>query len=142
MKNRFALLALAAVTLAGSAFADIQSPSGHHYNWSRKLSRGVSNIFFPLTFPGEYINRWRYTNPESGTVGAASDMLIEGTRRSVVRIFYGVYEVATFPFPSWKGTYRPPYYRKEYVDSWWGYTEFPQDIGQLTQTTYSRRQGW
>ncbi|MFM2168818.1 MAG: hypothetical protein RIS79_3189, partial [Verrucomicrobiota bacterium] len=50
--------------------------------------------------------------------------------------------ILTFPFPSWKLTYRPPYLPKEHVDNWWGYTEFPQDFGQLTQTTYSRRQGW
>ncbi len=139
MKNRFVLLALAAFTLVSTASADIQSPPGHHYNWSRKLSRGVGNLIFS---PGEYFARWRYTNKESGPQAAATDMLIEGTKRTIVRMFYGVYEVATFPFPSWKLTYRPPYYRKEYVDNWWGYTEFPQDLGTLTQSTHSRTQQW
>jgi putative exosortase-associated protein (TIGR04073 family) len=92
--------------------------------------------------PGEYLNRWRYTYKESGAPAAASDMLVEGTKRTIVRMFYGVYEVATFPFPSWKLTYRPPYYRKEYVDNWWGYTEFTQDLGSMTQSTYARTQRW
>lgn len=139
MKNRFILLALAILSLAGTASADIQSPPGHHYNWSRKLSRGVGNFVFS---PLEYVTRWRYTLKEQGPVAAMADGLVEGTKRTVVRMAYGVYEVATFPFPSWKLTYRPPFYRKEYVDNWWGYTEFPQDIGQVTQTSYSRKQGW
>lgn len=139
MKNRFILLALAILSLAGTASADIQSPPGHHYNWSRKLSRGVGNFVFS---PLEYVTRWRYTLKEQGPVAAMADGLVEGTKRTVVRMAYGVYEVATFPFPSWKLTYRPPFYRKEYVDNWWGYTEFPQDIGQVTQSSYSRKQGW
>ena len=139
MKNRFVLIALAAFSLVGSASADIQSPPGHHYNWSRKLSRGLGNMVFS---PMEYATRWRYTNAESGPLAAISDAAIEGSKRSVVRLVTGAYEILTFPFPTWKLTYRPPFYRKEYVDNWWGYTEFPQDFGQMTQTTYSRSQGW
>ncbi len=139
MKNRLLLLALTAATLVGTAFGDIQSPPGHHFNWSRKLSRGFGNLAFA---PGEYFSRWRYTNQQEGPVAAFSDSLIEGTKRTIVRAFYGVYEVATFPFPSWKMTYRPPYYRKEYVDNWWGYTEFNQNLGSLSHAGYSRTQMW
>ena len=139
MKNRFILLALAALSIAGSAIADIQSPPGHRFNWSRKLSRSFGNVAFAFM---EVPTRWRYTYENEGPLAAFSDAVIEGPKRAFVRTLYGVYEFVTFPFPSWKLTYRPPYYRKEYVDNWWGYTEFNQDVGQLTQTTYSRTQGW
>ncbi|MBL9131427.1 MAG: exosortase system-associated protein, TIGR04073 family [Verrucomicrobiaceae bacterium] len=139
MKNRFLLIALALFTLAGSALADIQSPPGHRFNWSRKLSRGVGNIIFS---PFEFPMRWRYTLEKEGITAAASDFFIEGTKRTFVRACYGVYEIATFPFPTWKLTYRPPYYRKEVVDNWWGYTEFAQDWSSLSQANYSRTQGW
>ncbi|MBE7497782.1 MAG: exosortase system-associated protein, TIGR04073 family [Verrucomicrobiaceae bacterium] len=139
MKNRFFLIALALLTVAGPALADIQSPPGHRFNWSRKLSRGVGNMIFS---PFEYPARWRYTLQKEGPIAAVSDMIVEGTKRTVVRIGYGLYETATFPFPTWKLTYRPPYYRKEVVDNWWGYTEFAQDWSALTQANYSRTQNW
>ena len=139
MKNRFVLIALAAFSLVGSASADIQSPPGHHYNWSRKLSRGLGNMVFS---PMEYATRWRYTNAESGPLAAISDAAIEGSKRSVVRLVTGAYEILTFPFPSWKLTYRPPFYRKEYVDNWWGYTEFSPDLGGGAHVDYSRSVSW
>ncbi len=139
MKNRLLLTILAALSLIGPAMADIQSPPGHHFNWSRKLSRGIGGaVFSPL----EYISAYNRTLQQDGAVAAVSDFFVEGTKRMVVRIGYGLYETATFPFPSWKLTYRPPFYRKEYVDSWWGYSEFPHNIGALSQTNYSRSQKW
>ena len=139
MKNRLLLLALSLLVISGSALADIQSPPGHRFNWSRKLSRGIGNVIFS---PMEYPMRWRYTMKNEGPIAAVADLFVEGTKRTVVRIGYGLYETATFPFPTWKLTYRPPYYRKEAVDNWWGYTEFAQDWTSLTQVPYSRTQGW
>jgi putative exosortase-associated protein (TIGR04073 family) len=110
MKNHFALLVLAAFSITGSAIADIQSPPGHHYTWSGKLTRGVGNIAFA---PGEYITRWRMALKDRGPVAGLTEGLVEGTHRSIVRLFYGVYEVATCPVPSWKQTYRPPYPSRE-----------------------------
>jgi putative exosortase-associated protein (TIGR04073 family) len=139
MKNRLALLALILLTFASPALADIQSPPGHHFNWSRKLSRGLGSMIFS---PLEFTDRWRHTVKQDGPIAAASDVFIEAPKRILVRLFYGVYEVTTFPFPTWKLTYRPPYYRKEYIDNWWGYTEFPLQMGSVTQSTYSRTQTW
>jgi putative exosortase-associated protein (TIGR04073 family) len=138
MKNLF-LIALSAFAIASTAFGDIQSPPGHHYNWSRKLSRGLGGVIFS---PLEYPDRWRQTLKQDGPVAAVSDMFVEGTKRMIVRIGYGAYEIGTFPFPSWKLTYRPAFYRKEYVDNWWGYKEFPNDVGCVNQTNYSRSQRW
>lgn len=139
MKKRFLLLAVTALALSSTAFGDIQSPPGHHYNWSRKLSRGVGNILFGWF---EYPSVWSKTNQSDGYVAAASDFLVEGTRRTVARLCYGIYETATFPVASWKRTYRPPYYHQAAVDTWWGYTEFPPQIGALSQSPNSRSQSW
>ena len=139
MKNRFLLLAFTALALSSTAFGDIQSPPGHHYNWSRKLSRGVGNLLFG---PFEYISVWSKTNQSDGAVAAASDFLVEGTKRMFIRVGYGLYETATFPVPSWKLTYRPAYHHKEELDKWWGYTQFAPQIGSRSEVPYSRSQGW
>lgn len=139
MKNRAILLFISALTVCGVAFADIQSPPGHHYNWSRKLSRGIGNILYGAHEP---LNVWQRTNASEGAVAAASDFFVEGIKRMVVRAGYGVYEIATFPVPSWKLTYRPMYYRKERLDPWWGYTDFAPQQGALSEASYNRSQGW
>lgn len=139
MKKRLALTLLTLFTLGGIAFGDIQSPPGHHYNWSRKLSRGTGNILYGWTEPFTVYQR---TLRSDGAIAASSDFFIEGAKRVLVRLGYGIYEVATFPVPSHKLTYRPPYYRKEKMDPWWGYTEFAPEIGFISQVDYSRTQGW
>ena len=139
MKNRIFLTLIAAVTVCSVAQADIQSPPGHHFNWSRKLSRGIGNLLYGAAEP---FNVWNKTNASDGGVAAASDFFVEGLKRMVVRAGYGVYEVATFPVPSWKLTYRPMYYRHDKIDPWWGYTEFAPQPGALSQVAYSRTQGW
>lgn len=139
MKNRLLLLAVSALALSSTAFGDIQSPPGHHYTWSRKLSRGVGNLMFGWMEP---LTVWRRTNQSEGAVAAASDFLVEGTKRTLVRAVYGIYETVTFPVPSWKLTYREPYHHKEVLDNWWGYTQFAPEIGFRSEMPYSRSQGW
>ncbi|MBB5033554.1 exosortase system-associated protein, TIGR04073 family [Prosthecobacter vanneervenii] len=139
MKNRFLLIALSLFTVSSIAYGDIQSPPGHHYTWSRKLSRGVGNILFGWF---EYPSVWRHTNQSEGNVAATSDMIVEGTKRTFVRAGYGIYEIATFMVPSWKKTYRPPYHHKENVEGWWGYTEFAPQIGFRSEIPYSSFQSW
>jgi putative exosortase-associated protein (TIGR04073 family) len=139
MKKRLAFTLLTLLTLGGVAFGDIQTPPGHHYNWSRKLSRGIGNVLLGWTEPFDVYQR---TLRSEGGTAAFCDFLVEGTKRIVVRAGYGAYEIATFPTPSYKLTYRPPYYRKENVDPWWGYKDFSPQIGFLGQVDYSRTQGW
>ncbi len=139
MNKRIIITLMTLLTLGGIAFGDIQSPPGHHYNFSRKLSRGVGNLIYGWTEP---LTVWKRSNRSDGYIAAFSDALIDGPKRILVRTGYGIYEVATFPLPTWKLTYRPPYYRKEKIDPWWGYTEFPPEIGFLTEVDYSRSQSW
>lgn len=139
MKNRLFLFAVTALVVSSTAFGDIQSPPGHHYNWSRKLSRGVGNILFGWL---EYPTTWRKTNHSDGAIAAASDFLVEGTKRTLVRAVHGVYETATFPVASHKQTYRPAYGYKESLDNWWGYTQFAPELGFRSEVPYSRSQGW
>jgi putative exosortase-associated protein (TIGR04073 family) len=139
MKKRISLILMTFIALGSIAFGDIQSPPGHHYNWSRKLSRGVGNILYGWTEP---FTVWQRTNRTDGGNAAAADFLVEGPKRTLVRLGYGIYEVVTFPLPTYKLTYRPPYYRKEQIDPWWGYTQFSPQLGFLSETDYTRTQGW
>ena len=139
MKNRFLFLAITLCALSSVAFGDIQSPPGHHFTWSRKLSRGIGNVIFGWL---EYPAVWTRTNQTDGSVAATTDFFVEGTKRTLVRAGYGLYEIVTFPVPSWKRTYRPPYHHKENVDGWWGYTEFAPEVGFRSEIPYSRSQSW
>ena len=139
MKKRIALTLVAVFTCGSMAFADIQSPPGSVYNWTRKLSRAIANLAYG---PLEGISYWGRANRTDGSVAASVVGPIEGLRRTVVRVGYGVFEVVTFPVPTYKGTYRPPYHRKARIDPWFGYDEFAPQFGITTQANYSRTQNW
>lgn len=139
MKKRIALLLFGALTVGSLAIADVQSPPGAKWNWSRKLSRGLANLAYGAS---EVLVTWQRTNRSEGNHAAGSDMVVEGTKRTLVRVGYGIFEVVTFPFPAYKGTYRPPYYKKERIDPWFGYEEFSPQVGFTSQAGYSRTQSW
>lgn len=139
MKNRITLLLVGALALGSLAFGDIQSSPGSHWNWSRKLSRGLANLAYGWA---EYPVHWQKVERAEGINAAGSSAIVEGTSRSLVRVGYGLYEFLTFPFPTYKGTYRPPYYKKERFDPWFGYDEFPPQVGFASQARYGRTQSW
>ncbi len=139
MKNRTILILVTAVTLGGLAMADIQSPPGARWNWSRKLSRAVANIIYGVT---EIPITAMKVDRTDGSSAAFTSMGVDGTKRTVVRFGYGLYELVTFPFPSYKGGYRPPYYKHDKFDPWRGYQEFPPQLGISTQANYCRGQSW
>ncbi|MFZ4765949.1 MAG: exosortase system-associated protein, TIGR04073 family [Roseimicrobium sp.] len=139
MKNRITLLLVGALTHGTVAFGDIQSSPGSHWNWSRKLSRALGNLAYGWA---EYPIHWQKVERSEGVNAAGTSAVVEGTTRSVVRIGYGLYEFVTFPFPSYKGGYRPPYFKKERFDPWFGYEEFPPQVGFTSQARYSRTQSW
>ena len=139
MKNRIALTLVAVLTCGSMAFADIQSPPGSVWNWSRKLSRSIANLAYA---PLEGLSYWNRSNRTDGGVAASVVAPIEGLKRTLVRVGYGVFEVVTFPVPAYKGTYRPPYHRKARVDPWFGYDEFAPQFGITGQAGYSRTQVW
>ncbi|MEM7383944.1 MAG: exosortase system-associated protein, TIGR04073 family, partial [Verrucomicrobiota bacterium] len=104
----------------------------------RKLGRAVSNILYGLTeLPHTVIQM----NKREGNNAAFGAGVVEGTWRSAVRIGYGVYELVSFPVPTYKGSYRAPYQNIEY-DPYRGYDEFAPELGFQSKYEYSRRQDY
>ena len=138
--------------VTSSSFADIQSPPGGKQNRIRKLSRAVGNIVYGMN---EVPVTWARTVKEEGSVVGASYGLINGTYRSVIRAGYGVYEFVTFPFATYKGSYRPDYrgfkQGERFYDGggrniWWdlnhGYAELVPELGFQSKFGTGRSQKW
>ena len=132
MKFVGSLLALAVT--ASIALADIQQPPASDYGPTRKLGRGLGNIAYG---PTEILDSIFAVNYAEGNSAAWSYGLVRGVGRTFARLGYGVYEVATFPFPTVRGSYRPPY-RSDipWINS--GYAEFPPELGFDTRYSYVR----
>jgi putative exosortase-associated protein (TIGR04073 family) len=127
------LLSLTALTLASTAFADIQDPPMNDQGPTRKLSRGISNVLFGITELPQCINQ---INDREGNAAAASYGVVRGVTRTAVRIGAGVYEIVTFPFPTNRSSYRPAL--KSNIP--WihgGYEEFPPELGWNTRKRYN-----
>ena len=63
--------------------------------------------------------------------------LVKGFGRFAFRMGIGFYEVVTFPFPTTRGSYRPPYK----LNTPWihgGYEEFPPELGWDSRFDYTR----
>ena len=132
---------LAAAALAATALADIQQPPGSDYGPTRKLGRGLSNVLFG---PSELLDSMAAVNYEDGNAAAWSYGLVRGIGRSFARLGYGIYDMVTFPFPTVKGSYRPPY-RSDIPWIKSGYQEFPPELGFETRYHYVReyqREPW
>lgn len=126
------LLALIGVALAVPAMADIQDPPLNDYGPTRKLGRGLSNLLYGATeFPHTIV----LINEREGNAAAFSYGIIKGLGRTVFRMGSGVYEIASFPFPSYRGSFRPPY-RSNIPWIHGGYTEFPPELGWQTRKKY------
>ena len=128
---------LVAVAIATSAFADIQQPPASDFGPTRKLGRGISNIAFGYT---ELLDSMAMVNYDEGNSAMFGYGLVRGIGRSFARLGYGIYDVATFPCPTVRGSYRPPY-RSDipWINS--GYTEFPPELGFETRFNYVRDSG-
>lgn len=132
-----ALLALTLAIGTSVAFADIQSPPAADYGPTRKLSRGIANIAFGSS---ELIDNIVSINDSDGNAAAWSYGVIRGTGRTLARLGFGVYEVALFPFPTAKGSYRPPY-KSDIPWIHCGYSEWPPELGFETRYDYVRDYG-
>ena len=129
------LLALAVIAgLATSAFADIQDPPSNDYGPTRKLGRGLSNLFFA---PAEVFVTVTTINTYDGNAAAAGYGVVRGVGRSAARHVAGFLEILTFPFPAWRESYYPmlppdiPYIHA-------GYSEFPPELGWESKYPYVR----
>ena len=132
---------LAVLAIGSTALADIQQPPASDYGPTRKLGRGIANIAFGIT---EIPDSIFAINDSEGNAAAWSYGLVRGVGRSFARLGYGLYEVATFPAPTVRGSYRPPYRSiVPWINS--GYEEFPPELGWETRYDYVRdyqRQPW
>lgn len=129
-----ALFALALVVGASVAFADIQSPPASDYGPTRKLGRGIANIAFGSS---ELLVSMEEVNNADGNAAMWSYGVVRGVGRTLARLGFGVYEVALFPFPTYKGSYRPPY-KSDIPWIHCGYSEFPPELGFETRYNYCR----
>jgi len=132
MKN---ILVVALITgFSGIAFADIQDPPANDYGPTRKLGRGVSNLFCA---PAEIFVTVMTVNGQEGNSAAVGYGVYKGFGRSAVRHGAGLLEILTFPFPVWRDSYYPllpsdiPYIHG-------GYAEFPPELGNETKYDYVR----
>lgn len=127
-----AVLALSA--FSAIALADIHDPPMNDFGPTRKLGRGLANILFGAT---EIIQTPNEINEREGNSAAWSYGPVRGIGRFFFRLGVGIYEVATFPAPTYRSSYRPPYK----LDPPWihgGYEEFPPELGFETRFNYSR----
>ena len=134
------LLSLCLVALAGTAFADIQDPPMNDQGPTRKLARGIANVVWGST---EFFTCVTQTNSREGNAAEWSYGLLKGVTRTVNRLGAGVYDIFTFPFPTTKLSFRPPYKSNiPWIHS--GYEEFPPELGWNTRRRYntSSYTGW
>ena len=128
-------LCLAVVSLlSASAFADIQDPPMNDYGPTRKLGRGLGNLLFGAT---ELIQNPVLINDQEGNAASWSYGPVKGIGRFFFRTGVGIYEIVTFPFATYKSSYRPPY--KSNIP--WihgGYEEFPPELGFESRYRYVR----
>ena len=135
-----ALLSLALVSLlSATAFADIQDPPANEQGPTRKLGRGLANVIWGWT---ELIQNPAEINERDGNSAAWTYGPVKGVGRFFFRMGAGVWEIASFPFATNKGTYKAPY--KSNIP--WihgGYDEFPPELGFESRYRYSRHyHGW
>jgi putative exosortase-associated protein (TIGR04073 family) len=129
---------LVAVFVAGftaTSLADIQDPPSADYGPTRKLGRGLSNMFFGLTEIPVTIGQ---INTNQGNAAAASYGVVRGTGRAFARFGVGFYEALLWPIPVYKDSYRPvlpsdiPWIHR-------GYGEYPPELGNESKYPYVRQ---
>jgi putative exosortase-associated protein (TIGR04073 family) len=119
---------------AATAFADIQDPPSNDYGPTRKLGRGLSNLFLA---PAEIPTTIAKVSKDEGNSAAAGYGVVRGVGRSAARHIAGLLEIITWPFPCWHESYYPllpsdiPYIHA-------GYPEFPPELGNESKYPYVR----
>jgi putative exosortase-associated protein (TIGR04073 family) len=124
---------------AFSCYADIQDPPGNDYGATRKLARSLMNIC-PITAFTEVPNTIALINNREGNSTSASYGIIQGFGKFFARMGFGWYEFVTFPFPTYKGSYRP-FYRDNVPWVHGGFEEFPPELGWKSKYNYVQPTG-
>lgn len=132
MKTLLSILLVAA--FGAVALADVQDPPMNDFGPTRKLGRGIANVLYGITeLPYCIAN----INELEGNSAGCSYGIVKGLGRTFYRFGKGWYEIATFPVPTYKASYRPPYPSQiPWVHG--GYTEFPPELGFETRYSYVR----
>jgi putative exosortase-associated protein (TIGR04073 family) len=133
------LLCSLLVVTAVSCYGDIQDPPVNDYGPTRKLARSLANMC-PLTALTEIFSTIGEVNNREGNATAATDGVIQGFGRYFARMGFGLYEFITFPFPTYKGSYRP-FYRDNIPWVHGGFQEFPPELGWKSQYDYTQSDG-
>jgi putative exosortase-associated protein (TIGR04073 family) len=133
------LCSLLLVVTAAACYGDIQDPPANDYGPTRKLARALANLC-PLTAFTEYSSTIALENNREGNSAAATAVVVKGLGRFVARMGFGWYEFFTFPFPTYKGSYRP-FYRDNVPWVHGGYEEFPPELGYKTKYDYTQADG-
>ena len=128
------LLFLLFLGFAATAGADIQDPPAADYGPTRKLSRGIANIFLA---PAEIPVTIGKVNEDEGNAAAATFGVIKGSGRAFARFGVGFYEALLWPIPVYKGTYYPVL-RSDIPWIHRGYSEFPPELGNESKYPYVR----
>ena len=125
--------------IAGISMADIQEPPGARHGALRKLSRGLANIIYGVTeIPVQMVrSEHEGANGEKAAYGA-----VFGAGKTLARLGYGIYELITFPVPTYKETYRAPYHpdNREATHPSKGFLEFPPEVGFISGVQHNRNQ--
>ncbi|MGI8603828.1 MAG: exosortase system-associated protein, TIGR04073 family [Verrucomicrobiales bacterium] len=137
MKKLF--LILVTLAIAGTSVADIQAPPGAKYRRVGKLSRGLANIVYGFI---EIPHQWTRENDSEGSSHSASYGLLWGAHKTAIRLAWGLYEVATAPFPTYKGGFKAPFKHKQRMNPQSGYTDFPPELGFDGGADYNRFQNY
>lgn len=133
------VLTLLVASLGTWAVADIQCPPGASNGAIKKLGRAVANLLYGAT---EVQANWSQTLASEGANSAATYGILKGVEKSVVRVGYGLYELVTFPAPTYKQGYKAPYYEKACICPHLGYQDYPPQIGMISQADYTRSQSF
>ena len=128
------LLSVLLVVTASACYADIQDPPANDYGPTRKLARALANIC-PLCALTEIPDTIATVNDAEGNSTAATYGVMKGVGRAFYRFGFGWYEFFTFPFPTYKGTYRP-FYRSNIPWVHGGFEEFPPELGFKSKWNY------
>ena len=142
--KKLLVLATTFLALGGFASADIQAPPGSEYTATRKLGRALGNIIYGVIEIPEQIAR--KTN-EDGRKAGFSFGVVDGVDRSLHRLGYGFYELVTFAYPTYRGTFKQPYTscskdNRVEMNPKNGLSEFPPELGFETYYNHSRSQQW
>jgi len=117
---------------AASCYADIQDPPANDYGPTRKLARALANLC-PVSSATEIPNTIALVNEREGNSAAVT----EGFGKFFCRIGFGAYEFVTWPFPTYKGSYRP-FYRDNVPWVHGGFEEFPPELGWKSTYNYNQ----